>query len=165
MAYYRPRWEIPGEYRAQARRRAALQRERQQMALLGEAPRQTPQTSGNLRDFIRYASLRRQFGDVARPRTDTMPRPRWGQQIGFGQGYLLPRRQLGGQHIPAERRFLPRFGYAPRTAALLYGGRPRGYGYAPPAMNQMQAMTRYAWSPAAYLGRFWGGSRAVRRWY
>jgi hypothetical protein len=81
----------------------------------------------------------------------------YGQQQGFGQGYRMPRRHIGGEHYPAwARQQSPGMGYSPRTAGR-FGGRPR-------QMDQMQAMTRPQWSPRAYNQQPWGGNRAVPRY-
>jgi len=91
----------------------------------------------------------------------------YGQQQGFGQGYMAPRRSLGDQHRTAPQRVAASAGrgYNPRTSAQLYGGRPRGQAR-PPQMNQMQAMTRPAVGAGTYAQRPYGGSNAVtrRRW-
>ena len=95
----------------------------------------------------RYRMMQQQQGQVQRP---------YGQEQGFGQGYRMPRRQVGGEHYPSwARQASPGQGYSPRTAGQ-FGGRPR-------QMNQMQAMTRPAFSPAAYNRQPWGGTRAVPR--
>ena len=90
------------------------------------------------------------------------------QRIG-GQGYIPPRRQVGGQHLPYQQRMLrqQQQGYNPATAGGLYGGRPAQVPYQYPRgyqqMNQAQAMTRYQFPASAYIQQPWGGSRAVQR--
>jgi len=89
---------------------------------------------------------------------------RYGQQQGFGQGYMAPRRSLGDQHRTAPQRVAASAGrgYNPRTSAHLYGGRPRGQAR-PQQMNQMQAMTRPAVGAGTYAKRPYGGANAVTR--
>jgi len=69
--------------------------------------------------------------------------PRWGQQQGYGQGYMAPRRQVGGQHTPAQERIGQGRGYNARTAGGMYGGRPSGTG---------AAATNARGVPAGYRG-------------
>ena len=92
---------------------------------------------------------------------------RYGQNQGFGQGYIAPRRSLGDQHRTAPQRTAASAGrgYNPRTSAQMYGGRPRGVAR-PRQMNQMQAMTKPAVGAGTYVGRPYGGTNAVtrRRW-
>ena len=134
------------------------------------------QLAGNYNVNIPATQVRRGRG-VTAPAGGGGPNPnrwagpsrqsRYGQQRGFGQGYIAPRRSLGDQHRTAPQRTAASAGrgYNPRTSAQMYGGRPRGVAR-PRQMNQMQAMTRPAVGAGTYVGRPYGGTNAVtrRRW-
>ena len=73
---------------------------------------------------------------------------RWGQQQGYGQGYMAPRRQVGGQHTPAQERIGA--GYNARTAGQMYGGRPTEN--AMPATNARGVPEGYRGQQGGYGG-------------
>lgn len=79
-----------------------------------------------------------------------------------GQGYIPPRRSLGGQHMTTGERQAahPYAGYSPQTAGQ-FGGRPVGGGQAP--MVQPQALTRNTMPARSYIRRPFGGRSAVVR--
>jgi hypothetical protein len=92
---------------------------------------------------------------------------RYAQVQNQAQGYRMPRRAVGGQHLNAYQRMQQPTaygqGYSPYAAGQ-FGGRPPmqgGYGYQAP--NQMQQMGRYQFSPRTYNMQPWGGTQAVQR--
>jgi len=91
---------------------------------------------------------------------------RFGQVQGIGQGYRPPRRSYGDQHQNAYgRQQSYGSGYSPRTAAVMYGGRPRGSGQhqMPQWGNQTNALTGYGQNPTSYIQQPYGGRNAVTR--
>jgi hypothetical protein len=155
-------------------------RQGRNQALVSQGPAQPRARTGaqpgaqterpSLANFIGFAQAAGQMG-LPKQQVQGLLNRRYGQQQGYGQGYVAPRRQVGGQHLATQQRVGGR-GYNPRTAAQMYGGRPSGYqpqygggygqGFLP--MNQMQAMTRYANAPQTYMQRPWGGNQAVQRY-
>lgn len=129
------------------------------------------QPAYSLSDFARYSALRGKFDNRAQPGR------RYGQQAGYGRGYIPPRQAIGGWQQPyGMQRQNPNYmGYAPRTAGM-YGGRPpmvpqqgtmmpQPMGMYPqrPPMTQQDAMMRPQYSPYAYTAQPWGGYQAVPR--
>jgi hypothetical protein len=132
----------------------------------------------SLSDFARYSALRGKFDDRVQPGR------RYGQQAGYGGGYIPPRPAVGGWQQPyGMQRVNPNYmGYAPRTAGM-YGGRPPmtpqqgtmmpqpmpSYATRPSyggwGMNQAQALVRPQYSWGAQTLQPWGGYQAVPRQY
>ena len=122
----------------------------------------TTQPQMSLSDFARYSSLKGQYEPMVQ-RTQQREGRRYGQQQGFGGGYVPPRQAIGGFRQPyGQQQQNPNYyGYAPQTAGM-YGGRPTsGYGGYP--MNQQQAMMRPQYSYGAQVQQPWGGYQAVQR--
>ena len=142
-----------------------------------------PQFSGS--DFARFAAagkgmglsnqqmqgmLNQRYGQAAPSGYNQPMQRRYGQQQGYGGGYVPPRQAIGGYQQPyGMQRQNPNYmGYSPQTAGM-YGGRPsyggygQGYGGGYP-VNQQQAMMRPQYSYGAQTQQPWGGYQAVPRY-